>query len=220
VGKTFATESALAQLAAEEVVLVSCAGVPNRRQLALELVEQVTGSPGSGDTTALKAVLVDELRRAFKLIVLDDAQALGPRAMALPRELFDEPAANVGFVLVGGRGAWATISAHESIRSRVFDHYEVTAMPVEQVIRVVPRFHPVWSDTRAQDIKRLDDEHCHGRFRYWNTLTVEAKLRCRRSGRAGVDEEMAQELLEWARRRPEEDDEGRTPRLRRDRRAA
>jgi hypothetical protein len=196
--KTHATEAECASLPPEDVVYLSCAGAPTRREFAYLLAEALTGSepPRAGTRNTYKRMIVGELRRDFRLLVLDEAQALDLPSFGLCRELLDDPDLQVGIVLVGGQDAWERISANDPIVTRVHDQVDVVRMSPEQVLRVIPQFHAVWEAAEPQDILLIDDSFASGRWRLWANATVHAKRECAKRGIDTVDAEVADLIVE------------------------
>ncbi|QNE79565.1 hypothetical protein F0344_34325 [Streptomyces finlayi] len=80
------------------------------------------------------------------------------------------------------------------LESRVYAWQEIDRMPLDEVLAVVPAFHPARTDADTELIALCDREAAHGNFRAWAKITHHLTVRMKESGRAHVDEE----LLHWA----------------------
>ncbi|MET8572924.1 hypothetical protein [Streptomyces sp. NPDC004783] len=67
-------------------------------------------------------------------------------------------------------------------------------MPLEEVLTVIPAFHPLWAKADPDLIAVCDQEAAHGNFRAWAKFTHHLATGLRGTGRTRVDEE----LLRWA----------------------
>ena len=66
-------------------------------------------------------------------------------------------------------------------------------MTPEQVLRVIPAFHPVWEHADPELIAFADAHAGHGNFRSWAKLTAHTARGLERLERERVD----QEVLGW-----------------------
>ncbi|AEY85291.1 hypothetical protein SHJG_0009 [Streptomyces hygroscopicus subsp. jinggangensis 5008] len=80
------------------------------------------------------------------------------------------------------------------LSSRIFIWQQFTRLTPDEVLEVIPLFHPVWADADPEDIAFADSHAAHGNFRAWAQLTAHTRTALARTGRARVD----QELLRWA----------------------
>jgi hypothetical protein len=58
------------------------------------------------------------------------------------------------------------------LSSRVYVWQEFRRMPREQVLRVIPAYHPIWADADPEVIALADAHAGHGNFRSWAKITA------------------------------------------------
>ena len=66
-------------------------------------------------------------------------------------------------------------------------------MTREQVVQVIPAFHPVWSAAEIDDIAYADVHAGHGNFRAWAKITSSTVTALGRLGRTVPD----RDVLQW-----------------------
>jgi len=66
-------------------------------------------------------------------------------------------------------------------------------MTPEQVLSVIPAYHPVWAQASAEDIAYADTHAGHGNFRAWSKITAHVVTGLARLGRDRPD----REVLGW-----------------------
>ncbi|MFJ9079465.1 hypothetical protein ACIRO3_30140 [Streptomyces sp. NPDC102278] len=110
--------------------------------------------------------------------------------------MWDDIGSDLTIVFTGGDGCFEMLQSEPMLESRVYAWQEIDPMPLEEVLTVIPAFHPVWADADADPdlISMCDHEAAHGNFRAWAKITHHLTVGMKESGRAGVDED----LLRWA----------------------
>ena len=79
------------------------------------------------------------------------------------------------------------------LSSGVYVWQEFRRMTREQVMQVIPAYHPVWAQARLDDIAYADTHAGHGNFRAWAKITSHAITALNRLGQQVPD----QEVLRW-----------------------
>ncbi|MFE1558129.1 AAA family ATPase [Streptomyces sp. NPDC058734] len=197
-GKTLAVNTCLHELEdthGEEVCRVTFRARPTARAVRYELFEtlRLPGEPPrhpSEFDRLLKTVLAERPRT----FLVDEAQWLNGEAFEYFRYLWDEPATQIAIVFVGGAGAHTVLRREPMLSSRIFIWQQFTRLTPEEVLDVVPLFHPVWEDADPADLTFADEQAAHGNFRAWAQLTAHMRTALERTGRPRPD----RDLLRWA----------------------
>ncbi|KAB2384859.1 hypothetical protein [Actinomadura montaniterrae] len=79
------------------------------------------------------------------------------------------------------------------LSSRVLVWQEMQGLSDEEVLTVIPSYHPIWRDADPEVIVFANTSAAHGNFRAWARITVLADHALRESGRATVD----RQVLGW-----------------------
>ncbi|MFI6476252.1 hypothetical protein ACIBL5_39255 [Streptomyces sp. NPDC050516] len=80
------------------------------------------------------------------------------------------------------------------LSSRIFIWQRITRLTPEEVLDVIPLYHPIWVKADPDDITFADSRAAHGNFRNRARLTAHTHTALKRTGRTRVD----QEVLRWA----------------------
>ncbi|MDP9612832.1 AAA family ATPase [Streptomyces demainii] len=195
-GKTLAVNTCLHALEpGEDVRKITFRARPTARAVryelftALDLAGEPPRHPSEFDRL-LKTALAERPRT----FLVDEAQWLNGEAFEYLRYLWDEPSTQLAIIFVGGEGCH-TVLRRET--DAVLAHLHLAALHPphpDEVLDVIPLFHPVWADADPDDITFADSHAAHGNFRAWAQLTAHTRTALARTGRARVD----QELLRWA----------------------
>ena len=106
------------------------------------------------------------------------------------RHLHDHPATSFCLLLVGGDGTWQVLSREPMLRSRIYRRVTVQPLSTQQVVGLMPAFHPIYTDTQPELLLFIDDHFAHGNLRDWAAFTHTA-ARLMASGKAELDEQLA-----------------------------
>ncbi|MFI1184228.1 AAA family ATPase [Streptomyces sp. NPDC020799] len=129
-----------------------------------------------------------------RTLVLDEAQWLQSDQLEYVRYLWDDPYTQLAIVFVGGEGCYQALRKEPMLSSRIFIWQRFTRLTEDEVLDVIPLYHPIWADADPDDIAFADQRAAHGNFRNWARLTAHTHTALERTGRPGVD----QEVLRWA----------------------
>jgi predicted AAA+ superfamily ATPase len=193
-GKSLAVNASLRDLAPALTHRIQFRARPSTRDLRHELFHAL-GLPGRPPAHAIE--FDRTLRGALeepRVLVCDEAQWLSKLCFEYLRYLWDDTGTELAIVFTGGNGCFEMLQSEPMLESRVYSWLEIDPMPLEEVLEVVPAFHPVWADAAAELIAVCDQEAAHGNFRAWAKITHHLAVGLRESGRTRVDEE----LLRWA----------------------
>lgn len=192
-GKTHSVGEALNKTVQLPTLVVVPPPHPTLRELTRMIVEiMFPGEEGLDHPNRFKLmrILLPELRLRPHLIAIEEAQRLNHECIELVRSIHD---AYVGcaIVLVGGHGCWEVIESDPMLRSRMVRNVRFEPLVPEQVLRVIPRYHPVYK-TADPDLISFVDRYCgHGNFRNWAFFTKTAIQLMGEAGRGALDEEIA-----------------------------
>jgi hypothetical protein len=129
-----------------------------------------------------------------RVLVCDEAQWLSKLCFEYLRYLWDDTGTDLTIIFTGGNGCFEMLQSEPMLESRVYAWQEIDPMPLDEVLTVVPAFHPVWAGADPELISLCDREAAHGNFRAWAKITHHLTVGMKESGREGVDED----LLRWA----------------------
>ncbi len=79
------------------------------------------------------------------------------------------------------------------LSSRVYVWQEFRRLDCDQVLAVIPAYHPVWADADPADIAYTDAHAGHGNFRAWSKITSHVVTALARLERDVPD----REVLQW-----------------------
>lgn len=193
-GKTFSVNASLRELARDMVCRVQFRARPTPRDIRHTLFDAL----GVGGTPPLRPIefdklLKDVLSEKFRVLVCDEAQWLSRECFEYWRHLWDDRRTDIAIVFVGGGDCYRVLSREPMLSSRVYVWQEFRRMTPEQVLRVIPAFHPVWENATPEIIAFADAHAGHGNFRSWAAVTAHTVRALTRLDRKQVD----REVLGW-----------------------
>ncbi|MFJ2191720.1 AAA family ATPase [Kitasatospora sp. NPDC087861] len=195
-GKTVAVTSCLRELEpGEEIHRITFHARPTTRAVRHELFTSL-GLPGQPPRYASEFdhLLKTALAAHPRTLVLDEAQWLSSDQLEYIRYLWDDPYTQLAVVFVGGEGCYQTLRKEPMLSSRIFIWQRLTRLTPDEVLDVIPLYHPIWAEADPDDIAFADHHAAHGNFRNWARLTAHTRTALQRTGRTRVD----QEVLRWA----------------------
>lgn len=192
-GKTFAWQAAAAGLDVP-VCAVQFPSRPTMLRVAQVLLRELTGESPKGSRFALSDTLLDLLSEQPRLVVIDEAQWLNKECIEYARHLHDDPDSRFALLLVGGEGCWQVLSREPMLRSRLYHRVAFSPLTPEAVLRVIPRFHPLYGDVDPELLALIDERFAHGYFREWVTFTHAALRTCGQLDQ-GLDEPIARAVF-------------------------
>lgn len=195
-GKTVAATSCLRALeAGEDVRRITFHTRPTTRAVRHELFAalELPGQPPRY-ATEFDHLLKTTLATHPRTLVLDEAQWLQSDQLEYIRYLWDDPHTQLAVVFVGGEGCYHALRKEPMLSSRIFIWQHFTRLTPDEVLEVIPLYHPIWADADPDDIAFADSRAAHGNFRNWARLTAHTHTALHRTGRTRVD----QEVLRWA----------------------
>jgi len=96
-------------------------------------------------------------------------------------------------VFVGGGDCYRVLRREPMLSSRVYVWQEFRRLTPEQVLGIIPVYHPVWVDADPADIAYTDAHAGHGNFRAWSKITAHLVTALGRLRRDKPD----REVLQW-----------------------
>ncbi len=138
-------------------------------------------------------LLKDVLSERFRVLVCDEAQWMSRECFEYWRHLWDDRRTDIAIVFVGGGDCYRVLSREPMLSSRVYVWQEFRRMTPDQVLRVIPAFHPVWEKADPALISFTDAHAGHGNFRSWAAVTAHTVRALRHLDRHQVD----REVLGW-----------------------
>ncbi|MDT0612650.1 ATP-binding protein [Streptomyces lancefieldiae] len=193
-GKSFAVNASLRELAPKLTRRIQFRARPSTRDLRHELFHAL-GLQGRPPSHAIEFDRM--LRGALEephVLVCDEAQWLSKLCFEYLRYLWDDADSDLTIVFTGGNGCFEMLQSEPMLESRVYAWQEIDRMPLDEVLAVVPAFHPLWTDVDPDLIALCDQEASHGNFRAWAKITHHLTVGMKELGRGCVDED----LLRWA----------------------
>jgi hypothetical protein len=144
-GKTLAVNTCLRELEpGEDVRRVTFRARPTARAVryelftALDLAGEPPRHPSEFDRL-LKTALAERPRT----FLVDEAQWLNGEAFEYFRYLWDEPSTQLAIIFVGGEGCHTVLRREPMLSSRIFIWQHFTRLTPDEVLDVIPLFHPV-----------------------------------------------------------------------------
>lgn len=196
-GKTLSVNASLRTLAPADVCRVQFRARPTPRDIRHVLFQAlgIGGSP-PGRPIEFDALLKDVLAERFRVLVCDEAQWLSRECFELWRHLWDDPRTDMAIVFVGGGDCYRVLRREPMLSSRVYVWQEFRRLAPDQVLAVIPVYHPIWAAADPGDIAFADSHAGHGNFRAWAKITAHAVTALTRLDRpAGSAPD--REVLRW-----------------------
>ncbi|MFE3946712.1 AAA family ATPase [Streptomyces sp. NPDC059118] len=195
-GKTLSVNTCLRELEpGEEARRIAFRSRPTARAVRHEIFAalDLAGTPPA-HPSEFDHLLKDALAARPHTLIVDEAQWLNSEAFEYFRYLWDDYATQLAIVFVGGPSCRTVLRKEPMLASRIFIWQKFSRLTPEEVLEVIPLFHPVWENAEPDDILFANTHAAHGSFRDWAWLTAQVRLGLKRLGRQRVD----QEVLRWA----------------------
>jgi DNA transposition AAA+ family ATPase len=190
-GKSFAVEQALIDLPARSWVWMDFRCRPTLRDVRHALhratgLGSILAADAFGVDMALKAALADRPR----LVVIDEAQWLNRECFEYLRHLHDDLDTQFSLLFVGGAGCYEVLRREPMLDSRLYAHIRFEPLSLDQVLAVIPVYHPIYGGVSDDVVAQIDRRCAHGNFRNWAKFTHHAARFCAESGREVIDDEV------------------------------
>jgi hypothetical protein len=156
-GKTLSVNASLRALAPADTCRVQFRARPTPRDIRHVLFDAL-GIGGTPPTRPIEfdALLKDALSEQFRVLVCDEAQWLSRECFELWRHLWDDRRTDIAIVFVGGGDCYRVLRREPMLSSRVYVWQEFRRLGREEVLAVIPAYHPVWADADPEDIAYAD----------------------------------------------------------------
>jgi len=152
----------------------------------------VSGPPPSRPIE-FDALLKNVLAERFRVLVCDEAQWLSRECFEFWRHLWDDRRTDIAIVFVGGGDCYQVLRREPMLSSRVYVWQEFRRLTRQQILQVIPVYHPVWADAAPDDIAYTDIHAGHGNFRAWSKITRHVVTGLERLDRDRPD----RDVLQW-----------------------
>lgn len=172
IGKTYAVQHAMGRQQLP-VVYLQADKRTTPKGITREVLAAVTGFDQDAPRYELREQLMNVLAETPRLVVIDEAQSLGYQGIEHLRYLHDDRRTTFALMLVGGPDCWRILSRYPQLRSRVYRREEMRPLTEQELLMIIPQYHPVWADVEPELIL-LADEFARGHFREWRNLTKTA----------------------------------------------
>lgn len=197
-GKTLAVNAALRTLAPENSLRIQFRVRPRPRDIRHELF-MALDLPGAPPSRPIEfdAMLKAALSERFRVLVCDEAQQLSRECFEYWRYLWDDRNTQIAIVFVGGGDCHTVLSREPMLASRIYSWLAFHRMKLDEVLAVMPVFHPVWARSSEEDLEFVDDTVAHGNFRAWALVTAKILDGLRRTRQRDAQAEVTRELIAW-----------------------
>jgi DNA transposition AAA+ family ATPase len=189
-GKSFATAWSIRQ----QPLPAFAFDFPTRtsmKRITEVILRAITSVPHHGERYELSDVLLDQLAREPRLLVIDEAQRLGHEAIEYLRWLHDDPNSQFALLFVGGNGCWELLRRYPMLRRRIYRRVEFRPLKLADLKTIIPRYHAIYAEAAETTIALIDRRFARGNFGHWARFTKTAAELCRKSKKPTVTERIA-----------------------------
>lgn len=196
-GKTFSLQVALSLLPKIDFVWITLPTDTTARLVSQKVVEALTGELAEKieRNEILRLRARDLLLKRRPLLICDEAQHLHRTGIEALRFLHDVCGCCFPIILAGGNGCWDVLSEQKMLRSRVFDQVRHAPMSEEDLLEILPGYHPIYADVDPDILRMVNDKYCEGVFRNWAGFTLKAVDRLETS-KGKLDKAFATKVLQ------------------------
>lgn len=162
------------------------------KRIAQVMLRQITGVPHKGERYDLSDTLIDVLAEKPRLIVIDEAQRLGPEGIEFLRWLHDSRTTQFALLFVGGNGCWRVLSSFPMLRRRIYRRVEFKPLTPADVLQIMPSYHPIYADAHRSDLTMINRRFVGGNFGHLARFTRTAVEVCADREQDTIDETLAE----------------------------
>ena len=193
-GKSLSVNATLREVAPDNTLRVVFRSRPTTRDIrhALYHALHLPGRP-PGHPIEFDALLKASLSEKFRVLVCDEAQWMSRECFEYWRHLWDDRATRISVLFVGGGDCYKVLSQEPMLASRIYLWQKFRRMERDEVLEVIPVFHPIWASAPLDLVDYTDLHAGHGNFRNWARLTRHVQQGLRRR----PEEIVTRELVEW-----------------------
>ena len=169
-GKTFALEAFLAtarQVQGRQHSYLEMPVDPAPKEFNVRMLTAITGGcdPRSPNY-ALSDQLVEALHGSNRIVVVDEAHNLGVKGLQRLRYLHQRGEFTWTLILSGATIAQALFSADE-LKTRGEGLVQFSPLTGPELLATLHAFHPLLAASTNDQLRFVDAQYCHGRFRLW-----------------------------------------------------
>ncbi|MDX3077865.1 ATP-binding protein [Streptomyces sp. MI02-7b] len=170
-GKTVAVNTSLRDLAPTTTLRLqfSSSSLSKLRTSLFRLLKLPGDQPGK--TVKCDEMIREALSQEFHILVCDEAQWLDTKGLEFFRELHDDPDTDLAIVFVGAENCHEKIRNRPALASRILTWQQFSPLTPDEVVDIMPRYHPLWVSVPHDDVLWINDLACHGNFRNWAKVT-------------------------------------------------
>lgn len=168
-GKSFLLDCVAAEIR-EPVLRIEFNQRPTMLSVTDLLLEALTDEVIRGRTYQKIKPLAAELAKR-RTIFVDEAQRLNRECLDHLRYLHDRDDTDFCLVLAGGEGCWEVLGSEPQLRRRIYRPVFFRPLSIDEIKVAIPKFHPIWSQTSATLIERIDVEFAQGKLGNWASVT-------------------------------------------------
>jgi len=194
-GKTFAVQEAIADLT-QPVLRLKFEMRPTMRLVSDRLLHALGEETSMTRTRfAMTMQLLERLAERERVVVVEEAQNLNRDCFEYLRYLHDARQTRFAIIFDGGDGCWDVICREPMLKSRILRPVPFWTLGTEDVLALMPQYHPILRNAAPSLIRHIDDHLARGRLRLWAAFTLTAADICRHLGLDTVNPQVAETAI-------------------------
>jgi hypothetical protein len=193
-GKTFAVSYALESFVGDFVRLTFDTGA-TPKLVGDRLMRKITGRGPGRSHSLTQEQLLEVLAEKPRLIVIGEAQNLNKSCFETLRYLHDNDDTTFALLFDGGDGAWDVLKKERMLRSRIDTRIAVMPLEPEDVVDLLPNYHPIYVGSDPELLLAVDKALARGRLREWAKFTHTASRLCAAGNITRLNREIAEAAI-------------------------
>jgi hypothetical protein len=165
------------------------------KEIARTLYGEVSGEDNNHNRYTLTHMLIPLLEERPRLFVIDETQRLSHECVEHLRFIHDLERSQVAYLFVGGNGCWELIRRFPMLQSRVIRAVEITPLRNDDLLDMIPRYHPIYEHLDHELIIDINDRFARGIFRNWAVFTATARTVLRRAPEPALNKRFVDDVL-------------------------
>lgn len=167
-GKTTAA-TVVANLTQRPVAKVTLPYRPAPLDVLRLVIQQLTGSKGSGTKSEMEEECAALLTGWGGLLIIDEVQNAGTAGIQTLRYLHDRSGCSFALLLVGWR-ALQTVQHHPDLESRIIAKVAFQPLTGDALINYLHQIDDRYAATPVSVLRRVNDKYASGNLRHWDFL--------------------------------------------------
>jgi hypothetical protein len=168
-GKSVAVRNNLRFLAPEDAFYFDLGPQLTLCQARLKVAE-LLGLPDGTKDKDVDSFIREVLKGRQCVLVFDEVQNLHAQFIEYVRNLWDDTTNRLTVVLIG-TDSRRRLGRLLATFSRIYPLQPFSPLLPDEVLTVMPQYHPEWAKVGRADLLWVDQACCHGNFRRWATST-------------------------------------------------